>query len=99
MALLCGCDYNDGVQGIGKESVLKFFEKVSDEEVINRIKTWRNKPDLYEEYESRISDKQICKSCGHPGKIGVHTKNGNILICFIVYLQIILQIFSNSTGC
>lgn len=76
MALLCGSDYSDGIQGIGKESVLKFFETVSDDEVLCRIKSWKFKTDLYEEYESRISDKSICKSCGHHGKIQNHTKNG-----------------------
>lgn len=78
MALLCGSDYSDGVHGIGKESVLNFFEKISDEEVFDRIKTWRSKPDLYEEYEARISDKEMCKSCGHHGKLQAHTRNGRI---------------------
>lgn len=76
MALLCGCDYSEGVQGIGKESVLKFFEKVSDEQVFERIKSWKTKIDLYEEYDARISDKDTCKSCGHFGKIQNHSKNG-----------------------
>lgn len=76
MALLCGCDYTDGIQSIGRESVLKFFENVSDEEVLIRIKSWRNKPNLYEEYESKLSDKDLCKSCGHHGKVQAHSKNG-----------------------
>lgn len=79
MALLCGSDYSDGVQGIGKESVLKFFDTMSDEEVFDRIRAWKTKNDLYEEYERRISDKEICKSCGHNGKIQGHTKNGTII--------------------
>lgn len=78
MALLCGSDYSDGVQGIGKESVLKFFEDVTDAEVFERIKSWRSKPDLYDKFESQMSNKDICKSCGHHGKTQAHTKNGKV---------------------
>lgn len=76
MALLCGSDYGEGVLGIGKESVMKFFEKLSDEETLDRLRSWRLKSDMYESFEKRISDKNICTSCGHHGKIQSHTKNG-----------------------
>lgn len=36
LALLCGCDYSDGVNGIGKEAALKLFKTLSDEEVLER---------------------------------------------------------------
>ncbi|KAJ8956127.1 hypothetical protein NQ318_016582 [Aromia moschata] len=76
MALLCGSDYCEGVQGIGKESALKFFENLTDEETLDRLRSWRLKPDLYEKFESQISDKNICSSCGHQGRIQSHTKHG-----------------------
>lgn len=76
MALLCGSDYSGGVQGIGKESVIKLFEKVPEDEILKRIKSWRTEVKYYEELESQISDKNICSSCGHQGKIHSHTKNG-----------------------
>lgn len=93
MALLCGSDYSDGVPGIGKESVLKFFEKLSDEQVFDRIKTWRTKPDLFDELESCISDKDICKSCGHHGKLQAHTKNGKFI--FLIKLMTRLYFMFN----
>ncbi|XP_056648407.1 flap endonuclease GEN isoform X1 [Diorhabda sublineata] len=76
MALFCGSDYGDGVHGIGKETVLKFFEDLSDEETLNRIRSWKQTPEVYEEYERLISDKNICTSCGHRGKINAHNKSG-----------------------
>lgn len=37
LALLCGCDYlPDGVEGVGREAVLKLFSIYSDEEVLER---------------------------------------------------------------
>ncbi|KAJ8916059.1 hypothetical protein NQ315_010927 [Exocentrus adspersus] len=76
MALLCGSDYSDGVSGIGKESVMKLFEKLSDEETLDRLRSWRLKPDVYEKLENEIADKDICTSCGHSGKVQAHTRNG-----------------------
>jgi len=37
LALLCGCDYNEGVNGIGKEASLKFFKIVEDRDVLQRF--------------------------------------------------------------
>lgn len=37
LALLCGCDYNEGVNGVGKEAALKFFKTVDDENVLRRF--------------------------------------------------------------
>lgn len=36
LALLCGCDYDDGITGVGKEAALKFFKRVDDDEVFER---------------------------------------------------------------
>ncbi|XP_066257695.1 flap endonuclease GEN [Euwallacea similis] len=76
MALLIGSDYSEGVHGIGKTSVLKFFETVSDEEVLNRLRSWRQKDILYSTYEKELNDKSICSSCGHKGKLQSHAKSG-----------------------
>ncbi|CAH1118282.1 unnamed protein product [Phaedon cochleariae] len=76
MALLCGCDYNDGVLGVGKESVFKLFEKLSDEETLDRLRSWRKNDEMYEKFENQVSDKNICTSCGHRGKLQAHNRNG-----------------------
>lgn len=78
MALLIGSDYSDGVHGVGKSSVLKFFETVPDDEVLERLRSWRTNKNLFDEYEKQLSDKNICSSCGHHGKLQSHTKNGNV---------------------
>lgn len=36
LALLCGCDYDEGVSGVGKEAALKFFKTVEDDNVLQR---------------------------------------------------------------
>ncbi|KAI5735250.1 hypothetical protein M8J77_016237 [Diaphorina citri] len=41
LSLLCGCDYNKGVSGVGKESALKFFQSVHDGDILDRIQSWR----------------------------------------------------------
>lgn len=76
MALLCGSDYSPGVRGVGKDSALKFFENVSDDRVLNRVREWVNDAGTFEEMQSRIMDKNICTSCGHHGKVQVHAKKG-----------------------
>ncbi|XP_030768184.1 flap endonuclease GEN [Sitophilus oryzae] len=76
MALLLGCDYADGVHGVGKDSVMKLFENIPDKDILNRIKSWRDNRDLYNQYESQVNDKSLCTTCGHTGKKYYHTKNG-----------------------
>lgn len=36
LALLCGCDYNDGLNGVGKEAAMKLFKIVNDEDILER---------------------------------------------------------------
>ncbi|XP_017875579.1 flap endonuclease GEN isoform X3 [Ceratina calcarata] len=36
LALLCGCDYDEGLNGIGKEAAMKFFKLVEDKNVLER---------------------------------------------------------------
>ncbi|XP_076256397.1 XPG-like endonuclease isoform X1 [Rhynchophorus ferrugineus] len=76
MALLVGCDYSEGVHGVGKDSVMKLFERVSDENILDFIRSWRDKKDLYDKYERQLNDKTHCSSCGHIGKVQSHTKSG-----------------------
>ncbi|ENN77668.1 hypothetical protein HUJ04_000838 [Dendroctonus ponderosae] len=76
MALLIGSDYSDGIHGIGKDSVLKFFENISDEEVLDRLRSWRNNESVFQNHEKQLNDKNICTSCGHSGKLQSHTRNG-----------------------
>ncbi|KAK9892522.1 hypothetical protein WA026_020507 [Henosepilachna vigintioctopunctata] len=76
LALLCGCDYSDGVQGIGKDISMKFFEKYSDGDILNRMRQWRANASVFDEFERKLADKNICTSCGHHGKIQAHNKTG-----------------------
>lgn len=50
LALLCGCDYDEGVSGVGKEAALKFFKIVEDQDVLQRLYYqiyWFNKVYIY----------------------------------------------------
>lgn len=76
LALLCGCDYCDGVRGIGKDSVVKWFERFDDAEILNRLRAWNENENLFAELEREISNKNVCTSCGHAGKLQMHTRNG-----------------------
>lgn len=44
LALLCGCDYDEGVNRVGKEAVLKLFKIVDNKDILERL-----------EYETLIS--------------------------------------------
>lgn len=37
LSLLCGCDYEAGVQGVGKQSALKFLASLPDNQVLDRL--------------------------------------------------------------
>ncbi|KAI8121316.1 hypothetical protein FF38_05915 [Lucilia cuprina] len=77
MALLCGCDYcPDGIGGVGRDGVLKLFNKYKNDEILKRIRSWRLEDDKYTALEMRIDDKTICSNCGHLGRTQSHTKNG-----------------------
>lgn len=75
LALLCGCDYDEGVNGVGKEAALKFFKTVKEEEVLQRIQDWRTDTSL-NRLEFELSNPGLCTSCGHPGRLQKHTKSG-----------------------
>ncbi|KAL7732584.1 hypothetical protein ACLKA6_019211 [Drosophila palustris] len=79
MALLCGCDYcPDGIGGIGKDGVLKLFNKYNDAEILDRLRNWRSELEMgtYSALELRVDDKTICSNCGHIGRTQSHTKSG-----------------------
>ncbi|XP_075161836.1 XPG-like endonuclease [Haematobia irritans] len=77
MALLCGCDYcPEGVDGIGRDSVLKLFNMYNNSEILDKIRSWRYEDDKYTALEMRVDDKTICSNCGHLGRTQNHTKNG-----------------------
>ncbi|KAG5307484.1 GEN endonuclease, partial [Acromyrmex insinuator] len=75
LALLCGCDYDEGVNGVGKEAALKFFKTVKEENVLQRIQDWRTDTRL-NKAECDLLNPSLCTSCGHPGKLQKHTKSG-----------------------
>ncbi|XP_061392521.1 flap endonuclease GEN [Musca vetustissima] len=77
MALLCGCDYcPDGIGGIGRDSVVKLFNKYTNDEILNKIRCWRYEDAKYSALEMRVDDKSICTNCGHLGRTQSHTKSG-----------------------
>ncbi|XP_017100331.2 flap endonuclease GEN [Drosophila bipectinata] len=77
MALLCGCDYcPDGIGGIGRDGVLKLFNKYKETEILDKMRNWRQETNKYNALEIRVDDKSICSNCGHIGKTQSHTKSG-----------------------
>ncbi|XP_026667183.1 flap endonuclease GEN isoform X2 [Ceratina calcarata] len=77
LALLCGCDYDEGLNGIGKEAAMKFFKLVEDKNVLERLKSWKTDKTL-DLVEKELSNPNLCTSCGHSGKVQKHTKSGCI---------------------
>ncbi|KZC08906.1 PREDICTED: flap endonuclease GEN-like [Dufourea novaeangliae] len=75
LALLCGCDYNDGLNGVGKEAAMKLFKIVKDEDILERIKSWRTDSRL-DQKETELQCSNLCTSCGHNGKVQKHAKSG-----------------------
>ncbi|XP_043252508.1 flap endonuclease GEN [Colletes gigas] len=75
LALLCGCDYDDGLNGVGKEAAMKLFKIVNDENILSCIKSWRTDNSL-DQKEAELSLPNICSSCGHSGRVQNHTKLG-----------------------
>ncbi|OXU21375.1 hypothetical protein TSAR_005298 [Trichomalopsis sarcophagae] len=75
LALICGCDYDEGLSGVGKEAALKLFKIVDDDEILNRMKQWRTDT-KFKRMEAELSNPDICTNCGHPGKMRSHTKVG-----------------------
>ncbi|ALC43084.1 Gen [Drosophila busckii] len=77
MALLCGCDYcPDGIGGIGKDGVLKLFNKYKETDILERLRSWRLETAKYNALEMRVDDKSVCSNCGHLGRTASHTKSG-----------------------
>lgn len=77
MALLCGCDYcPDGIGGIGRDSVVKLFNKYKNDEILNKIRCWRYEDSKYSALEMKVDDKSICANCGHMGRTQSHSKSG-----------------------
>ena len=38
LALLCGCDYDEGVNGVGKEAALKLFKVTEENNILERYR-------------------------------------------------------------
>ncbi|KAL0129467.1 hypothetical protein PUN28_001626 [Cardiocondyla obscurior] len=75
LALLCGCDYNEGVNGVGKEAALKFFKTVEEKDVLQRLNNWRFDKSL-DRTELELLNPDLCTSCGHQGKLRKHLNSG-----------------------
>lgn len=77
LALLCGCDYNaGGVNGIGRDSAMKFLNCFGNDVILDRIKSWKTDTEKFRQIEREINSPDICTACGHAGKVQKHTRNG-----------------------
>lgn len=74
LSLLCGCDYNQGVSGVGKETAVKFLATLRDDEVFSRFKKWKTDP-IYVRRETERSA-GVCDRCCHIGKKRLHDRSG-----------------------
>ncbi|XP_012281526.1 flap endonuclease GEN [Orussus abietinus] len=75
LALLCGCDYDEGLTRVGKEAALKLFRFVKEEDILDRLKSWRT-DDKLARLGNDLNNGNLCPSCGHRGKLRVHAKSG-----------------------
>ncbi|CAL7945674.1 unnamed protein product [Xylocopa violacea] len=75
LALLCGCDYDEGLNGVGKEAAMKLFKIATDEDILDRIRSWKTDSTLNLK-EEELLNPNLCTSCGHSGKVQKHTKSG-----------------------
>ncbi|CAG0916831.1 unnamed protein product [Notodromas monacha] len=80
-ALLLGCDYDSkGVQGVGKEKVLKLLTEIwIDENPLEKLRRWRTESEefrLRSISQANKSSSPKCSHCGHAGRSNIHKKNG-----------------------
>ncbi|CAD5124682.1 DgyrCDS12946 [Dimorphilus gyrociliatus] len=82
LALFVGCDFTDGVKGIGKEKFLKWLKSIDDnEDVLERLRGWKTAPEpsVIGEF-LKLKKKSHCGECSHlagfTGSTKQHLKNG-----------------------
>uniref|UniRef100_A0A2R5LL28 Putative flap endonuclease gen n=1 Tax=Ornithodoros turicata TaxID=34597 RepID=A0A2R5LL28_9ACAR len=79
VALLAGCDYFPGVQGVGKETAIKLFSKLGDVDILERFKSW-NTDSKFEQLQNKadviMRKPRHCNVCHHPGTPKAHTEEG-----------------------
>lgn len=76
MALLNGCDYCEGVGGVGKDGIRKLFDRYGETEILEVLRSWRTDTAKFRQLELTVEDKNKCNSCGHSGKTATHTRKG-----------------------
>ncbi|KAK5638042.1 hypothetical protein RI129_012337 [Pyrocoelia pectoralis] len=65
-----------GVFGIGKEAAMKLFEHITDDEILDRLRSWQTNGDFYRNLSEEFTNKNICTLCGHRGTRQSHIKYG-----------------------
>lgn len=75
LALLCGCDYDDGLNGVGREAALKLFAHVHDQDILDRLRSWKTDK-KFDRIEAQLANSKLCTSCGHQGNVRVHARTG-----------------------
>ncbi|KAK2722251.1 hypothetical protein QYM36_002700 [Artemia franciscana] len=79
LALLLGCDYCEGVSGVGIQTALKFVKTTTGDEILKRMNSWKNNDSAL-----NISPKlPHCGKCGHPGSIKGHKSKGCHLCLYL----------------
>ena len=77
MALLLGCDYNlGGVNGVGREAVIKLFSVWGEpgHGELDRVLTWSHGDT---QPCDMVASKPVhCATCGHMGSVATHRRHG-----------------------
>ncbi|CAM6082596.1 unnamed protein product [Calypogeia fissa] len=85
LALLVGCDYTEGIPGVGLQSALRLVQCFSEDEILDRLRAWGKgelpaKAEIIQPCPAEADNKQIkythCSKCGHLGNKRDHTKLG-----------------------
>jgi hypothetical protein len=82
---------------------VKLFNVVSEDEILKRLRSWKDRAVYYGKLEAKIGDKSLCTLCGHSGRAQGHTKKGtvvgvNIFKRLIFFLEGCLEC-GTSQGC
>ncbi|XP_074100318.1 XPG-like endonuclease [Cotesia typhae] len=59
LALLCGCDYDSGIPGVGKEGAIKLLRAANEKDILNRLKNWRTDGSIYKLETAVAASKNI----------------------------------------
>lgn len=77
LALLLGCDYTHGTRNVGPETALKLLGELRSDNVLERLRSWRENKMFAELKETqKLHKPKHCSNCQHEGSIVSHQVNG-----------------------